>query len=470
MDSVSFRRSFWFSALIAAAILAALIGVSNFLPRPDDPVVLVGLGVMLALVPALVWMAFFNQMDRSEPEPNRLIARAFAFGALSAAAVAIPFAAYVDQHTFIFFPNLIVRMLLIILSISLMQEVLKLAMVRYVVLGTNEFDRHPDGIVYGLATGMGFATVLTVEYILRQGGVDPLAGAIRAVQNALVHGVLGAVTGYYIGRVKIDGKTVAWMATGLGAATLVNGLYQIVQTELASQMAYNPWYELILAAVLAIVIGAALFALFRRALARAVGDLNTISIQAHARDRDMPWDIALRYDGLILGAALIALLVGIGAGLVAGSRTVPHQADELGVSLSFPARWAVEQAGTGRFAVRDFATGALIAVSRDKEQPDSSLDLLVAEESAALEQNLEFYTEVGEQEQLQVDSQDAIQVQFQYAAEDADGPSVRTGAVTYVLVGDRLYIFRYEAKPEDFEQGLPDYERLLRSVRFAEAH
>jgi RsiW-degrading membrane proteinase PrsW (M82 family) len=93
---------------------------------------------------------------------------------------------------------LIPRIVLTVLSISLMQEVLKLAMVRYVVLGTDEFDRHPDGIVYGLATGVGFATVLTVEYILRVGGVVPQAGAIIAVQNALLHGALGAVTGYYM--------------------------------------------------------------------------------------------------------------------------------------------------------------------------------------------------------------------------------------------------------------------------------
>src|SRR5574341_9688 len=477
-DSVSFRRSLWFSALIAAVILAALIGVSTLVPRPTNPVILVAVGLVLALVPALVWTAFFKQMDREEPEPNRLIARAFAFGALAAAALAIPFASYVASQTLINYPDLIPRILLTILSISLMQEVLKLAMVRYVVLGTDEFDRHPDGIVYGLATGIGFATVLTVEYILRVGGVVPQAGAIIAVENALVHGALGAVTGYYIGRVKIDGKSVPWLFTGLGAVTIVNGLYQVARNELSAQLSYNPWVELVIAAALAAVAGASLILLFRRAMQRATGDLQTVSIQAHARDKEMPWDIALRYDGVIVLAALIALVVGVGAGLLARGRVAAYDGADLGVSLQYPARWSTESRGdSGHFAARDWTAGGVfkpsITLERTKiaESADSELELdrLAALEAIRLDETYLSFAEVEDRRTVDVNGQRGIQLRYQYATEDDGRPALRAGVVTLVSVGDYVYSIRYEAEPEHFETDLPDYETVLNTVRFTGA-
>jgi RsiW-degrading membrane proteinase PrsW (M82 family) len=465
-EGLSLRRSVWISSLITLAGLVIFIGVAALIPRPAGGIGVLALGVFLALVPAAVWLVFFYQQDRTEPEPKRLVVRMFVFGALAAAALSLV-SRDIDQ-ALDQFPNLIVRLLLTIFSLSLMQEVLKVAMVRYVLLGTNEFDEYPDGIVYGLASGMGFATILTISFVFRSPGVIPLAGAIQATDNALVHGVLGAVSGYYLGRVKLDGKKLGWMAQGLTVVTVVNGLYQVFGDELSSRLAFNPWYGLGVAVLVALVVGAVLFYFFRRALRRATGDLSTVSIQAHARSLDMPWDIHVRYDFLLIGALALALVVGFGAGLILREQVVAYEGDELPVEFVYPAGWAVQTEGAGGLTLRDLTSSAAfkttIGVTGNKTRGDSSLDFLIAQRSAADEQSM--YTETGRQADITVSGYPALRVEYRYAAETASGPAVVQGLATYVLVEDRLYTFWYEADPRIYDDYLGRYDRLLRSLHF----
>jgi protease PrsW len=473
-DSVSIRRSIWISSLITLVVLAVFVGISAVIPRPSNGAALVVMGLILAIVPALVWLGFFEQQDRAEPEPKRLIARTFAFGALAAGAAAVPFAEKIVEPLLTEFPDIIMGFLITLFTIALMQEVLKLAIVRYVVLGTPEFDRHPDGIVYGLASGLGFATVLTVAYILQRGGVIPLAGAIRAVDNALVHGVLGAVTGYYIGRVKIDGKSMLWLATGIAATTLINAIYQTAQRELERSFAYVPLLDLAGAVVMAVVVGGVLFYFFRLAMRRAVGELNTVSVQAHARAKDMPWDISLRYDWLIVGGLLLSLLVAIGAGVWSRSRIVHYNAETMPITFNYPAKWAVQGEEAGAFTVRDFLLGGLykpsLTVDSAKVAEDSDLSIFSANRIVTLEGTRMFFSEIGEARELQVAGQPALRRNYEYAWETPSGPVVLRGVETYVKSGGTVYIFRYEAEPAVFEIDLPYYEQLLRSVRFQDSN
>ncbi len=471
-ESQSFRRSIWVSSVITLVALAVFIGITAVIPRPANNVGVLILGVFLALVPALIWMIFFYQQDRAEPEPKHLVTRMFVFGAIAAAAAAIPIANRIANETISQFPNFFVRLVLTILTVSLIQETLKVAMVRYVVLGTNEFDQHPDGIVYGLASGLGFATILTVAFVIQSDGVIPLAGAIRAVDNTLMHGALGAVSGYYIGRVKLDGKKLGWMASGLAIVTVANGIYQVVTNELAESLTFNPWLSLIAALVIAVVVAGVLFTYFQTAERRAAGELKTISVQIHGRSSTMPWDIHTRYDWLLIGAMVTALVIGWAAGLYVNNRTVNYPAnEELSVSFQYPSRWAIQQTGeTGTLLIRDLRSPGIfkptITVIDEKTREDYSLDFVVAQRVTTSEQQHPLYVELRRDEDLTLGSIPAMQIEYKYATETEVGPAVVRALDTYVIVGTRFYIFRYEAGPEVFDAGLEQYERLLRSVDF----
>jgi RsiW-degrading membrane proteinase PrsW (M82 family) len=469
-EDATLRRSVWISSLITLVGLALFIGITALIPQMGSGVGRILLGLFLSLVPAAVWMAFFYQQDRAEPEPKRLIVRMYAFGALAAAAVAVPFASRLAAPAIAASPSLVVRIILTILSISLMQEALKIAMVRYVVLGTREFDTHPDGIVYGMASGLGFATILNIAFVLQSGGVIPLAAAIRAVDNTLIHSVLGAVGGYYIGRVKIDGKKLGWMVQGLVVVTFVNGLYQVASDEVSRRLAFNPWYSLAVALVLTVVVGLVLFAFFRRAQKRAVGDLQTISIQAHARSKDMPWDIRVRYDWLLIGAAAVALVVAVVTGIVQDARVVAYTGSSPAIRFRYPGGWAVQSPEGSSFIASNLSETGLfkptIQIVEDKTRGTAALDLLVTEQVAADEAQKALYTEIARTTELEIDGYPSVRSEYQYAATAGGSPIVIHGITTYVLVDTRLYTFTYEAETEDFGAHLERYERLLRSVSF----
>jgi RsiW-degrading membrane proteinase PrsW (M82 family) len=393
----------------------------------------------------------------------------FLFGSLVAVLAVVLGRAFAAQ-TLQLFPSLIWSGLLTLFSVSLMQETLKVMMVRYVVLGTNEFDRHPDGIVYGMASGLGFSTVLTIAFVLQSGGVVPLAGAIRAVDNALIHGALGAVSGYYIGRVKIDGKKLPWLLEGLALVTVVNAIYQVASNELSSRLVFNPWYGLVMAAVLSILVVLVLFYFFRRALLRAVGDLTTVSIQAHARSLKLPWDIKLRYDWVLLGALLLSIVVGLGIGAIAGGQTVTYDGDALAMTFEYPAGWAVQSGQTGGFSARDLSSAGIfntqITITDDKVRGNSALDLLVAGYVTQRALQDDLFAELDRQADVEVGGYPAIRSEHQYADQAAAGLAVVRGVDTYVLVESRLYVFTYEAGDDEFDLYLSHYDRLLRSVSF----
>lgn len=471
MDASMLRRSLWVSSLITLVALGIFVGASAVIPRPQSPALVAAIGILIAVIPGLIWMGFFYQQDRIEPEPKRLVARVFVFGALAAGLT--PAIDALTHPTLTQASGIVVRLLLTILTVSLIQETLKLAMVRYVVLGTNAFDAHPDGIVYGLAAGFGFGTVLTLTSFLASDGVIPLQGAIMAVDNALVHGALGAITGYYIGRVKLDGKKLPWMLAGLAIATVLNGLYAILRDELNGRLTFNPWYALGIAIVLAVGVGAVLFAIFRRAMLRATGELQTVSVQAHARSKEMPWDIHVRYDYLIIGGLCLALVVNWLGALIVTSRTVAYSGEGLPLTFSYPAGWAVQADETTELLIRDLTGEGIfrpeISASGNKVGTSASLDFVVAQSLAAYGASRTLYQETEREEDVTVDDVPAARISYQYAEQSASGPVVVRGVVTYVLVGEWLCAFRYEAESDVFADSLSQYEQLLRSIQFDSA-
>lgn len=470
MATTTMRQSVWVSVLVTVIAMAIYLAVAYFIPSPQPGIPLITLGVVMALIPAIIWLAFFYQRDNVEPEPKRLVARIFFFGALAAAAVAVPVTKLFFQETIAQLDSVFARFVVTVFSISLVQEVLKVAMVRYVVLGTDEFDEHPDGIVYGLATGLGFATVLNIDFVLGSGGVLPLQGAIQATNNALIHGALGAFTGYFVGRVKLDGERIGWLASGLAIATLVNAFFYTVSTEVVSLgLSFQPGYALVVAVVLAIGLGLVLFALFRRAHKLAAGQLTTIAQQAEARSLDMPWDIAPRYDVILVGALILALVVGWGMGLALGEQRTLYDDASLPITLNYPASWAVQSSGGG-LLLTDLASGTVFQptfqMSANRVAPGSEVDRLLQERVARQQQQLDFYQAGVRTVGPDVGGEASQRVYYSYVTTTTGGPVVVRGVDTLLIHEDRLYAFRYIVEANDFDESLAEYERILGSVRF----
>ncbi len=264
------RRSVWASGVVQIVGVLVFVGaVALVVSRTGlslDGAALVWGGIVLALVPALLWMGFFYQQDRLEPEPKQFVAGVFLLGGLLASAVGIPVVRDLFQVQEWMPRSTAANILGSILIIGFGQEFLKYVAVRYSVYLSPEFDERVDGVIYGTAAGLGFATMLNVHYVTANAGVDLGMGVVRIAVTALAQASFAGISGYFLGRAKFEEEPAWWLPLGVTIAAVLNGLFTFVRGEIVTVgLRYRPVNGLILAAVVALVTFAVLNYLMRRA-------------------------------------------------------------------------------------------------------------------------------------------------------------------------------------------------------------
>jgi len=243
------------ASLLAALPAEAIQGSSHVL-----------IGVLLALVPAAIWLVAFYRQDRLEPEPKRYVLGVFVLAAGLAAAVGQPLLRTVFDVQSWIYDGPVNGILGSVFLIGMLQEFLKYAAVRYTVYNTAEFDERVDGIIYGAAAGLGYATALNLAYVVSHDGVHLGAGAIQVAVTALAHASFSAVVGYFLGRAKFERRSMLWLPAGLLLASVLDGAvsFALREVPMLTGLDYRPWYGLVLAAIVASGTFAAVYALIHR--------------------------------------------------------------------------------------------------------------------------------------------------------------------------------------------------------------
>ncbi len=271
------RKHVWRDEFLLIISLIVFVGVVYALDSALKPVfttsTLLLTGVFLALVPAAIWLVFFYMQDRVEPEPKHYVLGVFGLGALLAAAVGVPLVENVFRVSHWIYADALTTILGGILVVGFVQEFLKYAAVRYSIYHSAEFDEPTDGVIYATAAGLGYATVLNIQFVVSNGGVDLGAGVIRMAVVALAQASFSGITGYFLGRAKFESEQIWWMPLGITLAAVANGLFnwlrgRVVQSggiSLTGASA-NPWLGLALAAVVALGTTGAVLWLVRRNL------------------------------------------------------------------------------------------------------------------------------------------------------------------------------------------------------------
>lgn len=261
--------------LLAFVALAWLVELLLGLDRPvrlSPPV-----AVMLAAIPASLWLAFFHLQDRHEPEPTHFVIGVFFLGMLVAAPLAdflvgqlAPTEPLARASLRPFTADRIVRAVLVV---GLAQELCKYAAVRYTIYTSPEFDEPMDGVVYMMAVGTGFAVWANYHRLQGLGGSVYLSiGAAQAVVITLAHASFAGALGYVLGRARFTRRRPVsrgvLLFIGLLGAALLNGQFALVETWFASSgLASHPWRGVLYAAAAAATVFGGLLLLIRRLLA-----------------------------------------------------------------------------------------------------------------------------------------------------------------------------------------------------------
>lgn len=122
--------------------------------------------VILALMPAILWMGFSRIPENSALEPRRRLLTTFTVTALVANAIGIPLVNTIfEPDAWLPLQSNLNRILGYTLTVGVLHEFLKYLVLRYIVY-PDYFRIRTDAIAYGAATAIAYATVINVTYVL----------------------------------------------------------------------------------------------------------------------------------------------------------------------------------------------------------------------------------------------------------------------------------------------------------------
>ena len=105
---------------------------------------------------------------------------------------------------------------------ALVEEGIKLAVVRLYVFNKPDFDEITDGIIYTITASMGFACFENILY--STGGFSTVL--LRGFTAVPLHAIASGIMGYYIGYSKFSGTNA--VVKGFLLAILIHGIYDFL--------------------------------------------------------------------------------------------------------------------------------------------------------------------------------------------------------------------------------------------------
>ncbi|MGZ4159413.1 MAG: glutamic-type intramembrane protease PrsW [Neobacillus sp.] len=179
------------------------------------------LGILTAgIAPGLALLSYFYLKDEYESEPISFVLRTFLYGAL------LVFPIMFIQHVLMTEHLIKSEIMDAFLSSSLLEEFFKWFILFYAVYQHVEFDEPFDGIVYGVAVSLGFATIENIFYLIANGIEHAMTRALLPVSS---HALFGVIMGFYIGKAKFtDGNKAKWVILSLLLPFLLHGFYDFI--------------------------------------------------------------------------------------------------------------------------------------------------------------------------------------------------------------------------------------------------
>lgn len=162
-------------------------------------------GILVATLVVLGYLFFIWWLDRYEREPLLLVLLTFAWGAIIGTTCGCTFTSVFQSQATVALDPAVTQLLTVVMIAPLVEELTK-GLVLIPLVMTDHFDNETDGLIYGAATGLGFAAVENIIYFLKfmtvqEMGVGQLLFlmAVRTLFTAIMHCISSATLGMAVG-------------------------------------------------------------------------------------------------------------------------------------------------------------------------------------------------------------------------------------------------------------------------------
>lgn len=199
---------------------------------------------ILAFLPAIFWILIFLREEKYDPISKKLIIKMFILGAaggilavileLSAISplpktIATVFLEPGKIKTLDF--NLAIAVVALTIILAAIEEIVKLAILRWNAFDSLQFNQVVDGAVLGISVALGFATFENLGYFFQAfvvGGASTLVMVFlaRFLATTLLHALATGIAGYFLGKEKFSGNK-AFLWYGLVVAILIHSIFNI---------------------------------------------------------------------------------------------------------------------------------------------------------------------------------------------------------------------------------------------------
>lgn len=155
----------------------------------------------LAVLPSVILLLFVVGRNKNRRNPTKLLVLLAVFGALSTipAAIVEIIGSGILYRTGFRSHDVMYHFIDCFFIVAMIEELGKFLCMIIISWKNKNFDHSYDGVIYGVCTSLGFATLENVLYIFR-GGIG--LGFVRAVSAVPLHCACGVVMGYFYSRAK----------------------------------------------------------------------------------------------------------------------------------------------------------------------------------------------------------------------------------------------------------------------------
>ena len=183
---------------------------------------------ILAVLPVAILLRYFYKKDSLKPEPIGLIVKVFIWGFLGVFP-AIFLELFVAQlkPMFSFSAILFIGFEAFVVA-GMVEEVVKLYIVKKSIYRNKNFDEIMDGIIYTITASLGFACLENIMYVI---GSNLAVAIIRGITAVPMHAIMSGIMGYYIGLAKFthtDFQEKSLIKKGLIIAIILHGVYDFL--------------------------------------------------------------------------------------------------------------------------------------------------------------------------------------------------------------------------------------------------